>query len=605
MQNKKHELGKIVRALPQTPGVYLMKDRLGQVIYVGKAKNLKNRLSSYFVDGAKTLKTHVMVNQIKGVELTITRTEGEALLLENNLIKSLKPRYNVLLKDDKSYPYIHVDTQQDFPRLNFHRGARNKPGRYFGPYPSAGAVRQTLNLLEKTFQLRQCEESYFRNRSRPCLQYQIKRCSGSCTGLITQVDYYADMELAMMFLEGKSDELIQRMAARMEAAAERLEFEQAAHVRDQITRLRRVFERQLIDGVGGDMDVVACVMESGLVCVQIMFVRQGRHLGGRAQFLIPPSGNSPEDVLERFLAQAYLDTQPPAEILINEPLADSALLESVFSDRAGYKVKIRARTRGDRARQVQLAEANALQALRARLAADAGMLERFESLQEAFGLDELPRRLECFDISHTQGEATVGSCVVFDQAGAVKSDYRRFNISGITPGDDYAAMNQVLRRRYKAVSEGAAPVPDVLLVDGGKGQLAQAEEILNELGVEGILLVGVAKGVDRRAGLEQLFLPRRGTPISLPSDSPALLLIQQIRDESHRFAITGHRQRRAKARRISRLEEIAGLGPKRRAQLLRTFGGLHEVRKASVDELERVEGISRALATRIYESFHD
>lgn len=594
-----------LKTAPRRPGVYRMLDADGRVIYVGKAKNLKNRLSSYFAASGKSLKTHVMVGHIRGIEVTITRTEGEALLLENNLIKSLKPRYNVLLKDDKSYPYIHVNPAEAFPRLRFHRGSRARPGRYFGPYPSAGAVRQTLALLEKTFQLRQCEDSYFRNRSRPCLQFQIKRCSGGCTGQISTEDYHEDMALAMMFLEGRSDEVIQSLATRMEAAAEKLAFEQAAHIRDQIARLRRVFERQVVDGEGGDMDIVAGVLEEGAACVQVMFVRNGRHLGGRAHFPRPPQGATEQLLVESFLAQYYLDSQLPSEILVSEPLDDKALLEDVFSEQAGRRVRISDNTRGDRARQVLLARTNARQALKSRLAADAGVLARFEALQEAFDLDSLPRRIECFDISHTQGEATVGSCVVFDQQGAVKSDYRRFNISGITGGDDYAAMNQVLRRRYGGAKDGEVPLPDVLLVDGGKGQLAQAEAILGELELEGIQLIGVAKGPDRRAGLEQLFVPLRSEPVTLPADSPALLLIQQVRDESHRFAITGHRQRRAKSRMVSRLEEIDGLGPKRRAKLLRTFGGLREVRKASVDELQRVEGISSALAKRIYDSFHE
>jgi excinuclease ABC subunit C len=580
-----------------------MLDGEGGVLYVGKANDLKRRVSSYFSRGLN-LRLQTMVAQIAAIEVTVTHTEAEALLLENNLIKELRPRYNVLLRDDKSYPYIYLTTQQPFPRLAFHRGSRGREGRYFGPYPSAGAVRETLQLLQKLFPVRQCEDAFYRNRTRACLQYQIKRCTGPCVGLVGSEEYARDVEDTILFLEGRTNQVIDTLVGRMEAAAEGLEFELAARLRDQIATLRRIQERQYVSGEGGDLDIVAVEVQGGAACVQVFFVRGGRSLGNKAFFPRMPEGEDAAAVLAAFLAQYYLGRAVPAEILVARPPADRALLEEVLSAQAGHRVAIRGRVRGERARWVRMAAGNARFALEARLASQSGCLERLETLRDDLRLEETPQRMECFDISHTGGERTVASCVVFDQEGPRKSDYRRFNITGITPGDDYGAMEQVLTRRYTRVRAGEVPAPDLLFIDGGPGQLVRAEAVLQELGINGLTLVGVAKGPSRRPGLEQLWLSGQGPPLILPASSPALHLIQQIRDEAHRFAITGHRQRRAKARTVSVLEEIAGIGPKRRQRLLKQFGGLQELSRAGVEDIARVDGISRELAQLIYDAFH-
>jgi excinuclease ABC subunit C len=595
-----------LKTLTTRPGVYRMLDADGEVIYVGKAKNLKRRVSSYFSRHDSSPKTRAMVAQIRNIEVTITNTENEALLLENNLIKAHRPRYNILLRDDKSYPYIYLSADI-FPRLSFHRGARGKKGHYYGPYPSASAVRESLNLLQKLFPVRQCEDSFFRNRTRPCLQYQIKRCSAPCVGYISEERYREDVRHAQMFLEGKNNDIIDELVARMEEASTALEFELAARYRDQIANLRRVQEKQYVMGEGGgNLDVIAAVQRNGVGCVQVFFIRNGRNLGNKTYFPRHTAQADSAEILTAFLPQYYLGgSRPvPGEVLINEALPEQALLEQALSEQAARKVSLSSRLRGERARWVQLAATNAEQALASHLANKQNIMARFEQLQEALELDDMPQRLECFDISHTMGEATVASCVVFDTNGAVKSDYRRFNIEGITPGDDYAAMQQALTRRFKRLKEGEGKFPDILLIDGGKGQLSQAEQVLNELQVIGVILVGVAKGPTRKPGLEQMILSGQESPIILPADSPALHLIQQVRDEAHRFAITGHRQRRAKARRTSALEGIPGLGPKRRQQLLRQFGGLQEVARAGVEDLAKVKGISRQLARSIYDAFH-
>ncbi len=593
-----------LRTLTHRPGVYRMLGGAGEVLYVGKAKNLKKRVASYFRSNVSSARIRSMVSQIHNIEVTVTRTEAEALLLESNLIKEHRPRYNVLLRDDKSYPYILV-TDHAFPRLTFHRGARKPGGRYFGPYPSAGAVRETLNLLQKLFLVRQCEDSFFQNRSRPCLQYQIRRCTAPCVGLVNEATYRQDVEHAVQFLEGKSEAVIRDLVVRMEQASERLAFEEAARYRDQITRLRQISEQQYISGAGGDVDIIACHQASGQACVQVFFVRGGHHLGNKALFPSVPEDTSAEELISAFLAQYYLSREVPAEIILSHVPEDAELLTEVLGERRGRAVSLSWNVRGERARWLEMAERNAELALRTRLASRAGMRERLEALAEALDLDELPSRMECFDISHTQGELTVASCVVFDAEGPVKSDYRRFNIEGITPGDDYAAMRQALQRRYTRLKEGEGRLPDVLFIDGGKGQVRQALEVLEELQVQGVSVVGVAKGADRKPGLETLVLSDSERPTILPPGSSALHLIQQIRDEAHRFAITGHRQRRAKARTASPLEQIPGMGPKRRQQLLKHFGGLRGVSRAGVAELSKVPGISRKLAQQIYDSFHE
>jgi excinuclease ABC subunit C len=593
-----------LRTLTHRPGVYRMVDTRGNVLYVGKAKDLKKRVASYFRRNVAGARIRSMVSQIGAVEITVTSTEAEALLLENNLIKEHRPRYNVLLRDDKSYPYILI-TAHCFPRLTFHRGARKEGGRYFGPYPSSAAVREALNLLQKIFLLRQCEDSFFQNRSRPCLQYQIKRCTAPCVGYVDEAEYRRDVEHAMQFLQGRSGKVIQDLVNRMEEASARLAFEQAARYRDQISRLREISEQQYVSGGSGDVDIVACHVESGQACVQVFFVRGGHHLGNKALFPSLPDETPVDELLTAFLGQYYLNREVPAEIILSHEPADRESLEGMLALRRGRSVSLRVRVRGERARWLEMARRNARLALAARLASRAGMRERLEVLADELELDEPPSRMECFDISHTGGELAVASCVVFDADGPVKSDYRRFNIEGITPGDDYAAMHQALKRRYTRLKEGEGKVPDVLFIDGGRGQVAQAMDVLEELQVPDVTVVGVAKGADRRPGLETLVLsdPDRPT-IILAAGSRALHLIQQIRDEAHRFAITGHRQRRARARNTSPLEQVPGMGPKRRQQLLKHFGGLQGVSRAGVAELAKVPGISRKLAEQIYERFH-
>jgi excinuclease ABC subunit C len=588
-----------LKQIPPQPGVYRMLDAEGTVLYVGKAKELKRRVSSYF-GRALNRRLLSMVSQIADIQITVTRTEGEALLLENNLIKEHRPRYNVLLRDDKSYPFIYLSTQDNFPRLAFYRGPRKGKGRYFGPYPSAWAVRETLQLLQKLFPVRQCEDTFFSNRSRPCLQYQIKRCTAPCVGFISPPDYAIDVAHSIKFLDGRADEVVAELGERMEQAADKLEFERAAVLRDQIATLRRIQQRQYVTGDGGDLDIVAAVEEGGSVCVQVFFIRAGRNLGNKAFFPRVPDAAGREAVLSAFLAQFYGEKQIPPEILVNAEPDERVFLEAAFSEQAGRRVSIRHRVRADRARWLQMAESNAELALKSRLGSRAGYGRRLEALRDALELDELPTRMECFDISHTQGELTVASCVVFDGDGPRKSDYRRFNIDGITPGDDYAAMEQALTRRYRRIQKGEVPLPDLLFIDGGKGQLAAVEGALQELGITGVQLVGVAKGPDRKAGAEQLWLPGRKTPILPAADSPASHLVQQIRDEAHRFAITGHRQRRDKARKTSVLEEIPGIGPKKRQNLLKAFGGLRGLKRAAPEDIERVDGISSELARQIH-----
>lgn len=598
------DLPAFLRNLTHRPGVYRMLDSAGTVLYVGKAKDLRKRVASYFRRNVGSARIRSMVSQIASVEVTVTGTEAEALLLENNLIKEHRPRYNVLLRDDKSYPYILV-TDHPFPRLAFHRGPRRPGGRYFGPYPSAGAVRETLNLLQKLFQVRQCEDSFFQNRSRPCLQYQIRRCTAPCVGFVGEAEYRQDVDHAVRFLEGRSDEVIRDLVQRMEKASEDLAFEQAARYRDQIARLRQVSEQQYISGEGGDVDIVACHAESGQACMQVFFVRGGHHLGNKALFPAVPEDTPVDELLTAFLGQYYLNREVPAEIILSHEPADREALTAMLSLRRGRNVTLSPRVRGDRARWLDMARRNAALALSSRLASRAGMRERLEVLAEELDLEEPPGRMECFDISHTGGEHTVASCVVFDAEGPVKSDYRRFNIEGITPGDDYGAMRQALQRRYTRLREGEGRVPDVLFIDGGKGQVGEAVRVLEELQVPGVTVVGVAKGADRRPGLETLVLSDPNRPsIILPPGSRALHLIQQIRDEAHRFAITGHRQRRARAHNRSPLEQIPGMGPKRRQQLLKHFGGLQGVSRAGVAELAKVPGISRTLAQQIYDRFH-
>ncbi|MCG8015445.1 MAG: excinuclease ABC subunit UvrC [Candidatus Thiodiazotropha sp. 'RUGA'] len=604
MAQQQFDHAKFLKTLTSRPGVYRMIGEQEKVLYVGKAKSLKKRVSSYFTRSLNR-RIQIMVSQVVEIEIIVTHTEAEALILENQLIKSLKPKYNILLRDDKSYPYIHLSSDQDYPALSFRRGARTGRGRYFGPYPSAGSTRETLQLLQKLFPVRQCEESFYRNRSRACLQYQIKRCSGPCVGLVSEQDYAMDVEHAVMFLEGKTNLVVDELVKQMEAASQKLEFELAARYRDQIKSLQRIQERQYVSGESGDLDIVAIAKRGNSACIQVFYIRSGRNLGNKSFYPTVPQGDSEENLLRAFITQYYLDKPLPNEIIINTGLQEQALLEAVFSEQAKRRIRIGTKVRGERARWLKMAAGNAKLALQSRINAQSNMDQRLQSLQQALDLAAIPERMECFDISHTRGELTVGSCVVFNQEGPLKSDYRRFNIEGITPGDDYAAMGQVLERRYRRVKKGEVPLPDLLFVDGGRGQLASVNDCLQDLGVSGLILVGVAKGADRKAGMEQLFLLGRKPPIILPADSPALHLIQQIRDEAHRFAITAHRQRRQKSRKRSVLEDIPGIGAKRRQRLMKQFGGLQALSRAGVEDLARVEGISKGLAEQIYQALHD
>jgi len=588
------------------PGVYRMQDGEGRLLYVGKAKNLKKRLASYFRKTGLAPKTAALVARIAQIDTTITANETEALLLEQTLIKEWRPPYNILLRDDKSYPYVLLG-DGDFPRLGIHRGAKKAKGRYFGPYPSAGAIRESLNLLQKTFQVRQCEDSYYKNRTRPCLQYQIKRCKAPCVGLVEPAEYAEDVRLSVLFLEGRSNQLTDELSRNMEQAAMTLDFERAAELRDQIALLRRVQDQQSMEGGSGDVDIIAAVVNPGGACVHLLSVRGGRVLGSKnfyPQVAIEEEGG---DVLMAFLAQYYLGSQErevPSELIVNVQHDDLPTLASAIASQRGRQPEISVRVRGTRAKWQQLALTNAEQALGARLANRQHLAARFEALADALDFAEPLQRLECFDISHSSGEATVASCVVFGPEGPLKSDYRRYNIEGITGGDDYAAMHQALTRRFSKVKDGEGKRPDVLLIDGGKGQLAMAQAVMQELGLTDQVLLGVAKGVTRKPGLETLYLNDAEHEFTLPADSPALHLIQQVRDEAHRFAITGHRARRGKARRTSSLEDVPGIGPKRRRDLLKHFGGLQELGRASINEIAKAPGISKKLAESIYAVLH-
>ena len=592
----------LIRSLPEEPGVYRMLDEEGRVLYVGKAKALKKRVASYFQKSDLSPRIRLMVGQVTGVEVTVTRSEAEALILENNLIKSLAPKYNILFRDDKSYPYIELSADA-CPRIAFHRGAFEKGARYFGPFPNAQAVRESIHLLQRIFLLRTCENAVYQNRSRPCLLHQIGRCSAPCVGLISESDYVADVRLAEMFLKGRHGEVVERLTEAMQAEAERLHFEKAAALRDQIRSLQRVLHRQYVESAREeDVDIVAAVAERGMLAIDHAMVRGGRHLGDRVHFPRNAQDCSPEETLAAFLEQHYADHPAPQRILVN--LDVDAECVAILAGMTDHAVALqRPRHEMERA-WLAMAERNARHAIEAQATSTANAEGRLERLQEVLVANEPLRRIECFDISHTLGEAPVASCVVCVDGAMKKGEYRRYNITGITPGDDYAAMRQALARRYEKVAAGEGIRPDLILIDGGKGQVGAAREILPELGLADLPAVGVAKGEERKPGLENLFLPGTEEPLNLPSNDPALHLIQQVRDEAHRFAIAGHRARRAKARSRSSLEDIPGVGPGKRKRLLAQFGGLQGVRAATVEDLCRVKGISRKLAEAIYNQLH-
>lgn len=593
-----------LKALTATPGVYQMYDVNDKLLYVGKARNLKKRLTSYFRKTGLSLRIDSMIRQVSSIEVSLTHTETEALLLESNLIKSLKPRFNILMRDDKSYPYIRLTINQDYPGLSLHRGSRKDKAEYFGPFPSAGAVRELLALLQKTIPVRQCEDGFYRNRSRPCLQYQIKRCTAPCVGLIDKNDYARDIQQAVLFINGQKDSLAETLTESMAQASAKLEFELAAELRDRISRVRQIQTKQYVSGKQGDFDIIVQVQEEGSSAIGVMFIRAGRSLGTKVLFPRFGLEQGEGEMLSAFIAQFYINKPPARLILLPIKLDDAEVLSAALTERAGFRVRIASVHRGDKRRWLDSVRINASDAVRRRLATESNYRERLNNLVDVLNLPEIPERIECIDISHTQGEATVASLVVFGDQGPLNGQYRRYNIEDITPGDDYAAIHQALSRRFRRMQEKGEKYPDLLLIDGGKGQLSSACDALGELGVSGVITVGVAKGKERKAGWERLFRPGEQTPVMLPPDSPALHLVQVIRDEAHRFAITGHRRRRAKARVTSTLEDIPGIGDKKRQALLKHFGGLQGVEKAGIDDLSRVAGINRKLAKRIYDCLH-
>src|SRR5688572_10118119 len=581
-----------------------MLDTAGEILYVGKAGSLKARVGSYFRADQLQPKVQALVRLIAGIEVTVTNSETEALLLEHNLIKQHRPRYNVILRDDKSFPFVHLSAHE-YPRLSFYRGSRKLPGRLFGPYPSAGAVREALNQLHKLFRIRSCKDSYFANRSRPCLEYQIGRCSAPCTGLIDRESYARDVQSACMVLEGRAEDVTERIGREMDSAAAGLQYERAAALRDQLAALTDIQSRQIVSRARGntDTDVIAVAESGGEFCIALMFIRGGQLLGTSLFHPRALISEAPE-VLSTFLGQHYLERDPPPRILLSHAIEDAEALMASFSTRSGRRVRLSRPSRGLPQRWMQLARQNAENALRMRAASQASLDEQFADVTAFLGLAEPVQRIECFDISHTQGEATHASCVVFGPSGPLKAEYRRYNIEGIAAGDDYGAMRQALSRRYRRRQQEQAPLPDLLLIDGGKGQLAEAAMVLEELGIGLPAVAAVAKGADRRAGQERIFVLGQATPCSLPPDSKALHLIQRARDEAHRFAISGHRRSRARARQTSMLEAVAGLGPARRRALLKQFGGLQGVLRAGVEDLARAPGIGPGLAQAIFEHLH-
>ena len=599
-----------LKQVTEKPGVYQMYDANGDILYVGKASNLRKRLASYFRKQGQAIKTQSLVSRIADIQVTVTASETEALLLEQNLIKSQRPPYNILLRDDKSYPYIYLSNHSDYPSLTFRRGkSKRDKGTFFGPFPSGSAVRESLNILQKVFRIRNCSESYFRNRTRPCLQYQINRCTAPCVGMISPEDYQQDVRRARLFLQGKNPEIIQELMDAMEQASSSLDFERAAQFRDQINYLRHVQEQQAIEGGSAELDVIGLSQEAGVVCVVVLSVRGGRIVGTQHFFPRLSMDQEESELITAFIGQFYLgEDNPreiPREIIVADEIPDREVLDQALSNQAGRDTRVRHRVRDERRRWLQMARTNAEETLRSHLSNKETVYRRLLALRELLEMDEIPARMECFDISHSQGENTVASCVVFDENGPLKSDYRLYNIEGETAGDDYAAMGQVLRRRYRRIKAGDGKRPDLVFIDGGLGQLNVARTVFDELGIDDITLIGVAKGEARRAGMEELIEALTENRFRVPPDSPALHLIQHIRDEAHRFAITGHRQRRDKKRSSSTLEGIPGVGPRRRRDLINYFGGLQELRKASVGEIAKVRGISETLAESIHSALHN
>ena len=600
----KPQIKQILAHLSKKPGVYQMLDKEGETLYVGKAKNLSNRVKSYFTKQHQSPKTELLVTYIEDIHTTVTETETEALLLENNLIKKYKPRFNVIFRDDKSYPFVFLSSG-DYPRLAYHRGAKKEKGDYFGPFPSTSAVRQSLSLMQKVFQIRQCEDSYFANRSRPCLQYQIKRCTAPCVNYISKEDYAKDVENIRLFYRGKSDQVISRLQKKMDKASENLEFELAARYRDQIKQMRHVMQQQVISGTASDLDMVGVAYASGTCCILLVFIRNGMIVGNKTYYPKVPKHSDLDEIISSFLTFYYLSgAEVPKQVFLEKMPEDSKAISEALSQHKQSKVSLKVASRGQTKEWQEFANKNAQHSLRAKLNSKSNFTKRLLELQKALQLESMPKHVECFDISHTQGNQTVGSCVVFDENGPKKSDYRIFNISGVEPGDDYAAMEQVLTRRYKRLKDEEKSLPDLVIVDGGKGQLAKAEDVFNQLDITNVPLIGVSKGSDRKVGMEQIWFPGQHRPLLLDEDSKALHFIQHIRDESHRFAITKHRHQRKKSGTKSLLEEIPGVGAKRRQSLLRHFGGWQEIEMASAKDIAKAPGISLSIAQKIYDYLH-
>ena len=597
-----------VKTLPNSAGVYQMYDEKNEILYVGKAKNLKNRVGSYFSGRPQNAKTQALVNKIASIQVTVTKTESEALILEHNLIKQQSPHYNILLKDDKSYPYILV-TDEEWPRVALHRGPKRAKGQYYGPYPNAYAAREALALLQKVFRVRQCENSFFSNRSRPCLQYQIERCTGPCVdGLVSADDYQKDLRRTVKFLKGENEELVQSLMDDMQSASENLEFEKAASYRDSVGQLRKVQSEQNIERGSANLDVIAAATDGSSACVHMLFIRQGRIIASRSYYPKDELAASPAEVISDFVPHYYLSGQDrvsPSEIVVSDVMEEAAVVESTISSVLAKKVRISVPKKGRRIEWLDVARRTAEQNLSGRLAGKLSHQRRLQALGEALGLEKAPARLECYDISHHSGAETVASCVVFNEEGPLKSDYRKFNIEDITGGDDYAAMDQVLRRRFKRLKKGEGAMPDILVIDGGKGQMTQAKRVLKELEIPELVLLGVAKGAARKSGWERLYVGEDSTELALDSHSPAFHLIQNIRDEAHRFAVAGHTARKNKKITSSPLDQIDGIGAKRKKSLLHHFGGLQGISAAGIADLAKVEGINTSLAEDIYSHFHD
>jgi len=604
---------KFLMSLTSRPGIYCMKNCEGKIIYVGKAKNLKKRVSSYFNNShSQPIKTQVMIKQINNIDITITQTENEALVLENRFIKEYKPKYNIIFRDDKSYPYIFLSTNHDYPRFLYHRGSLKGKGKYFGPFPSAGAVKKTLNIIQKLFLIRSCEDSVFSNRSRPCLQYQIKRCSAPCVNYISKNDYEYDIKNARLFIEGKKEKIIRELSEPMQIAADNLDYEKAAKLRDQIRSIREIQEKQFIGSENDNFDVVVCVKENEHFSIQLSFIRSGLNLGSRKYYPRNTEEQTESALIEAFLGHFYLTNtdnvnkkEIPLEILLSHDVEDRPLLENVLHEKLQRKIKIKYKVRGEKSKWLMMAKENAKIDLKKKLAVDENLNKRYEALQKLLNFKQAIESMECFDVSHIQGESTIASCVVFGQNGAIKDKYRKFNIENIKKGDDYAAMSQVIRRRYTRVVKENTTLPDLILIDGGKGQVNVAQKELDELQLPNIPILGIAKGPSRKPGTENLILSGSNSKIHCDSTSPALHLIQHIRDEAHRFAVTAHRQKRKNKRIRSFLEEIEGIGSKRKQVLIKHFGGMQGVSKAGINELSKVNGINKNLAKKIYETIHD